>query len=269
MTVLDKNHKSREEPVDNFARGYRPVGKQTAAQIEPLYCDIQRLLEHDTSLTPARIAEAAGLSSQWIVRGIRKPNWHAKNATQLFRVEAALSKHPSWHPKRILGEEDRDSPTSYVYRRWVDPESAPEFHKDFLRWQNRQSDMSFIKTMRDDPWVSILDVSAPVPADYRFLDYADGIAAHFPFSKKGKRLGDHQSQAYADLTSKDFGDLVKGGVPRCKDMVHINKSQNDRVVFRSIGFPCRDENLVVSKMKLEHWIPGRLKFNTPRDGSGG
>lgn len=250
--------------MDNFGLGYRTVGKQTTAQIELLYCDIKRLLEFDTTLTPSRVAKVAGLASQWIVRDIRKPHWFAKNATQLFRIEAALCQHPLWYPKRILGEEDRDGATSYVYRRWVDPVDTPEFREDFRLWETRPSDMSFIERMRDDPWVSLIDTSSVNPAEFRILSYASAMVEQFGFTKTGDLLGDHQNEAYAELTSKDFGDLVKGGVPLCKDMVHINKSQNDRAVFRSIGFPCPKENLVVSKMKLEQWLPGRLKQSGPR-----
>jgi hypothetical protein len=264
MPVLDENHKSSLEPVDNFSSGYRSVGKQTAAQIELLYCDIQRVLRLTPELTPARIAAMAGLASPWIVRDIRKTDWHAKNAAQLFKIEEALSQLPSWFPKSILGEEDCGAEGSYVYRRWVAPDDSPEFREDFLHWTVRKSDQDFIDRMTGDPWVSVLDARDRDPKAYRFLTYADGISGKFAFNKNGKRLGDHASKAYAELTAKDFGLVAATGQARCKDMVHINRRQNDRIVFRSIAFPCLDEGKIVSKMKLEYWVPGRLKFNAPR-----
>lgn len=250
--------------MDNFSGSYRSVGQQTAAQIELLYCDIQRFLRLTPDLTPAKIASKAGLASAWIVRDIRKPNWHAKNAAQLFKIEDALSQHPSWFPKSILGEEDCRAEGSYVYRRWVAPDDSPDFREDYLRWTVRQSDKAFVDRMKNDPGVSILDVRKSDPKDFRFLTYATEISKNYAFDKNGKRLGDHASKAYAKLTAKDFGLVVETAQARCKDMVHINKPQNDRIVFRSIAFPCLDEGMIVSKMKLEYWVPGRLKFNAPR-----
>lgn len=264
MPVLDENHKSSIEPVDNFSSGYRSVGKQTAAQIELLYCDIQRVLRLTPELTPARIAAMAGLASPWIVRDIRKTDWHAKNAAQLFKIEEALSQLPSWFPKSILGEKDCGAEGSYVYRRWVAPDDSPEFREDFLHWTVRKSDQDFIDRMTGDPWVSVLDARDRDPKAYRLLTYATGISGNYALDKYGKRLGDNPDKAYAELTARDFGSVVEGNFPRCKDMVRIDKRQNDRIVFRNIAFPCLDEGKIVSKMKLEYWVPGRLKFNAPR-----
>jgi hypothetical protein len=264
MSVLDKNHKSSEMPVDNFSPGYRPVGKQTAAQIELLYCDIQRFLRLTPDLTPARIAAMAGLGSAWIVRDIRKPNWHAKNAAQLFKIEYALSRLPSWFPKTILGEEDCDAEGAYVYRRWVRPEESPEFREDFLHWTVRQSDRTFIDRMKCDPWVTILDVRNKEPTNYRIMTYASGISGQYAFNKAGKSLGEHPSPPYAEMTARDFGLVVETNQARCKDMVHFHTPRKDRVVFLNIAFPCLNEGKVVSKMKLEYWTRSPLGFNAPR-----
>ena len=253
---------------DDAPCGYRPIGRQTSARIELLYCDIQRLLARDPSLTPAMVAEAAGLGSDWIVQDIRKPGWHVKNAAHLFRIEEALYRHPLWAPKTVFGETYREHQGSHVYRRLVAPEESPEFREDFLRWTVRRSDSAFIQDMRDDPWISITDASPNDPADYRFKRYAGAMQGRFSFSKQGNRLGDHPSKAYAAIVSKDFGEAAKHGQALCRDVVHINNPQNDRIVFRSIVFPCLEEKLILSKMKLEFWVPGRLRFNAPRADGG-
>jgi hypothetical protein len=82
----------------------------------------------------------------------------------------------------------------------------------------------------------------------------------FALDKSGRRLGDHPSSAYRDLTVADFQYVNESNEPLCKDVVHVNHALGYRSVFRSIAFPCHNEGRIISKMKLEMCRPGRLTF---------
>ncbi|MBL6599479.1 MAG: hypothetical protein ISP41_11355 [Alphaproteobacteria bacterium] len=254
---------------DDHPLGYRTVGEQTAAKVELLYGDIRRFLAVETELTPARIAEMCGLASPWIVRDIRKPDWHVQNTAQLFRIEAALSKHPSWAPKRVFGEADRGYDESYIYRRCVDPYESPEFRKLALLWDVCRSDSEFIDGLKQDPWVSVLTTRGLPAPEFRIEKYAVSMNERFALDKSGRRLGDHPSSAYRDLTVADFQYVNESNEPLCKDVVHVNHALGYRSVFRSIAFPCHNEGRIISKMKLEMCRPGRLSFSDrPRSDEG-
>jgi len=60
--------------MDHVDLGYHSVGQKMAAQVDLLYLDIARLVRRDSSLTPAKVAALADLSSEWVVRDIRKPD---------------------------------------------------------------------------------------------------------------------------------------------------------------------------------------------------
>lgn len=252
------------DPHDRPA-GYRTVGEQMAAKIELLYSDIRRFLAIETTLTPSRVAEMCGLGSPWIVRDIRKPDWHVQNVAQLFRIEAALSKHPSWAPKRVLGEADRGYDESFIYRRWVDPYGAPEFREIALLWSVRRSDSDFIDRICQDPWVAILTTRGLTAPEFRIEKYAASMSSRFALDKSGTRLSDHPSSAYRDLTVSDFQFVNEGNEPLCKDVVHENHALGYRSVFRSIAFPCYEEGKIISKMKMEMCRPGHLTFRGPTE----
>lgn len=247
------------------SRSHHTVGPKIAARIELLYLDIQRLIQADRSLTPARVAELANLASPWIVRDIRKPGWFVKNTTHLFKIEAALSKHPGWAPKTILGEADRQAGGSFIYRRWVDPLTSPEFRDDALLWEQKTSDGAFLERFRDDPWTSILETRGLEASDYRIVQYAPGMIRRYGLNKTGRRLAEHPSPAYQDLTVSDFHEVQTTAKPRCKDVVHINDTEGYRSIFRSIAFPCPAAGVIISRMKLAECRPGRLSFTTSKD----
>jgi hypothetical protein len=259
MNVLVENLESHFETSEKSAPAYRLAGRQTSAEVYLLYFDIQRLMQKDPSLTPARVAEMAGLNSDWIVRDIRKKDWFVKNVAHLFKVEAALSEHPEWQPKTTFGQRSRHFGRNLVYRRWVDPHDSPEFKQDVSRWHDRRSDAAFIAAARTDPWVTLVNVASRDPFDYRVASYASTMKNRLGFNKTGGRISDHPSEAYAEIIAGDFHDTVVNDAPRCQDVVHLYESFNDRIVFRNVTLPCLDEDIVVSKMHIEHWEPGRLR----------
>jgi hypothetical protein len=259
MKVRVENLAKHPLPDDLDAPAYRSVGRQTMARVYLLHFDIWRVVRQDRSLTSRRVAEMVGLGSDWIVRDIRKPEWFVKNVEHLFRIEEVLSKHPLWQPKVIFGEMCRGGEHSFVYRRWVDPYHSPEFQADVRRWRARRSDAEFIELAKQDPWVSIIDIAANDPYDYRVIHYAPAMIEKFGFSKNNTKISDHPSPAYAEILANDLRDAVVTGEARCKDVVHLYASRKDRVVFRNITLPCLSEGKLVSRMKLEHWEPGRLR----------
>jgi hypothetical protein len=230
-----------------------------AAQVDLLYQDIERLIHRDGSLTPARVAEMVGLSSEWIVRNIRKPNWYVKNVAHLFKIERILSEHPNWHPKTIHEEKEYAGDESFVFRRLVDPYEAPEFRELALRWSARGSDKDFIKRAMTDPWVNIVDISADDPQEYQILHYGEAMSRASGINKTGARLGQHASKAYADMTCEYFHETVLANTPRCRDVVYFAKSRVDHVIYRGVALPCLDEKVVVSKMTLEYCAPTHAK----------
>ena len=252
-----------EHPV-----GYQTVGEQMAAKIELLYSDIKRFLAVERTLTPTRIAKMCGLASPWIVRDIRKPDWHVQNVAQLFRIEATLSKHPSWAPKNVLGEADRGYGESFIYRRWVDPYESPEFRKLALLWSVRRSDADFLDGIKHDPWVTILTTKGLAASEFRIEKYARSMNSRFALDKSGTRLSDYPSSTYRDLTVSDFQFVNEGNEPLCKDVVHVNHALGYRSVFRSIAFPCHEEGKIISKMKMEMCRPGRLTFGKSQASDG-
>jgi hypothetical protein len=255
MDVRVENLESRLESRSN---AYRSSGRVTAARVYLLYFDIWRVVLQDRSLTPRRVAAMAGLSSDWIVRDIRKKDWFVKNVAHLFDIEKVLCNHPLWQPKTVYGEMSRGTQASFVHRRWVDPFESLEFKAEVERWEKRGSDAAYINEKIDDPWVTILDVTADDPRDYVAISYAGAMTHQFGFSKAGRRLGDHPSPAYVEIATHDFHEVVQTGEARCKDVVRLYDSREDRVIFRTIALPCLSEGKVVSKMKMEHWHPGRL-----------
>jgi hypothetical protein len=90
------------------------------------------------------------------------------------------------------------------------------------------------------------------------VQYANSMRNSRGFNKTGAQLGDHPSTAYANLIASDFHSAVKSGDARCKDVVHLYDSFDDRIVFRNVALPCLDQNIVVSKIKVEYWMLGRL-----------
>lgn len=242
--------------MDHVDLGYHSVGQKMAAQVDLLYLDIGRLVRRDESLTPGKIAEMANLSSVWVVRDIRKPDWFVKNVAQLFKIEAALSQHPDWHPKVILDEAYTSSPEITVYRRWVDPYEAPDFQELALRWNVRNSDQQFIEEARADPWVSTVDVSSGNPWHYRILEYTSEMSTQHNIDKSGKLLGTHPFPAYARMTVGDFHQTVMDNAPRCRDVVYSGKPLTDRMIYRSLLLPCLDAGIVVSKLIMEYCNKG-------------
>lgn len=160
--VREENLRAGPGPVDN----YRRVENEVEAMAAFLLYDIKRLLNRVPEMTPARLADIAGLSSDWTIRDIRKPDWYVKNIATLFRLERALCSHPAWQPKRVFGTKSMHSEDGFLFRRWVDPVSSPEFAADTLLWENRSSDAAFLDRMIDDPWCSFVDVSGEDPEKY-------------------------------------------------------------------------------------------------------
>jgi hypothetical protein len=238
--------------MDHVDLGYHSVGRKMAAQVDLLYLDIARLVRRDSSLTPAKVAALADLSSEWVVRDIRKPDWFVKNVAQLFKIEAALSQHPDWHPKTILDEAYTSSPEITVYRRWVDPYETPDFQELALRWSVRRSDRQFIEEAKTDPWVSTVDVSSGDRWRYRILEYTLEMPKRHRFDKSGELLSAHPVPAYAKMTTGDFHQTVLDNAPRCRDVVYSGNAKTYRVIYRSLLLPCLDERIVVSKMILEY-----------------
>ena len=242
------------------------MARWTAAKIELLYLDITRLVMSDPTLTPGKIARDAKLSSAWIVRDIGKPHWHVKNPIQLFRIESTLCRHPGWFPREVWGEDDQEGLKSYIFRRWVDPFSSPDFRNAALLWNVRESDAEFLQRFSVDPWVTVLDTRASRPEDYRVISYASAMKDRYGFDKKGVRLADNICPVYADFVSRDFGVVVsEPDRPHCKDVVYANDEMNYKVVFRNICFALPKANIVLSKLKIELWRAGRFEFNMPRE----
>ena len=259
MSVRVENLAFKSLHPESDSGSYRRVGRQTTSRVYLLHFDIWRVVRQDRSLTSRRVAEMVGLGSDWIVRDIRKPDWFVKNVEHLFQIEEVLCQHPLWQPKVVYGEMSRGTEASFVYRRWVDPYHSPEFQADAQRWAGRRTDAEFIEFAQRDPWVSIIDATADNPFDYRFTHYATAMTEKFGFSKNGNRVADHPSRAYAEILANDYQDAVFSGEARCRDVVHLYESRKDRVIFRNVTLPCLAEGKLVSKMKLEHWEPGRLR----------
>jgi hypothetical protein len=234
---------------------YRSTGQRMAAHVDLLYQDIQRVVRSDPTLSPARIAEMADLSSAWMVRDIRKPDWFVKNVAHLFKIETALREHPNWHPRKVLDEREYVEPGCFVLRRLVDPFEAPEFRELALRWQARRSDREFVEAARTDPWVNVVDVSEPKPQDFKIIHYGASMRAESGINKLGSRLGSHASSAYADMTCDYFGEAVRANEARCRDVVYFAKSRMDHVIYRGVALPCLDQAVVISKMSLEYCTP--------------
>jgi hypothetical protein len=243
--------------MDHVDLGYHSVGQKMAAQVDLLYLDIARLVRRDSSLTPAKVAALADLSSEWVVRDIRKPDWFVKNVAQLFKIEAALSQHPDWHPKTILDEAYTSSPEITVYRRWVDPYETPDFQELALRWSVRRSDRQFIEEAKTDPWVSTVDVSSGDRWRYRILEYNSEIPRRYGVDKSGQILGAHPFSAYAEMTTGDFHQAAIDNGPRCRDVVYTSIATKDRGIYRSLLLPCLDEGIVVSRLVREYCTVGR------------
>ena len=260
MTVRVKNLESGNIGDNLTGASYKSVGRQTDARVFLLYFDIRRVVCQDRKLTPRRVAAMAGFSSDWIVRDIRKPGFFVKNVAHLFDIEESLRHHPKWQPKTVYGEKSRGNSTSFVYRRWVDPRESPEFKEDAMRWADRRSDAHFLDHAADDPWSSILDVTAEIPQDYRFETYAAAVTAKFGVSKKGTTLRAPPGDPYCEILSHDFHSSVGSGEARCKDVVQLFESNRNRVIFRNIALPCLSEGRLVTKTWLERWEPGRSPF---------
>lgn len=244
---------------------YQPMGRWTSAKIELLYLDIKKLVDADPGLTPKIIAEDAKLSSEWIVRDIRKPHWHVKNPIQLFRIETALCRHPRWQPRVILAEDSEESADSFVYRRWVDPFASADFRDDALLWSIRKSDTTFLERMIDDPWVTLVDTSTAKSSDYQVVSYSKEMRERYGFDKSGIRLGQNLCPVYSRFMARDYEKVAtESDRPHCKDVVYANEAMGYRVVFRNISLACQTLGLVVSKLKIEHWQAGRFEFNAPR-----
>lgn len=229
---------------------YRSTGQRMAAHVDLLYQDIQRLVRSDPALSPARIAEMANLSSAWVVRDIRKPDWFVKNVAHLFKIEAALRDHPNWHPKKVFDEKEYVAPDSYVLRRLVDPFEAPEFRELAFRWSARSDDATFVEQTCSIPWVNVVDVSPSNPRNYKIIKYDSVMKNTSGIDKQGIRLGDHANKIYATMSCEFFEETVSANEPRCRDVVSFGESRVDHVIYRSIALPCLESNIVITKLSL-------------------
>lgn len=259
--VFEQNLESADNSVDN----YRSVESEVEALAALLLYDLKRFMALVPDMTPGRLAKIAGLSSDWTIRDIRKPDWYVKNIATLFRLERAVCTHPAWRPKRVFGRRSIQTSNGFIYRRWVDPLASHEFGRDTLLWETRSSDAAFVEAALKDPWMSTIDVSTGDPFAFRVLRYAPGMIETYGLDKSGMLVIENPSPDYGRFVAADLLNCLDNKEARSRDMFHSFKRLSDRIVFRNATWPCPQAGVLVSKIQVEYWRPGaeRLVVRPP------
>lgn len=224
-----------------------------AACFEMLKHDCQRFArlagaaEQGTDrLTPRQIARTVRWGDTTL-RNIMRDNWDPKSLQLLRDIERAYHEHPDWHPKRVLDIRSAAGDDGFVFRRLVDPESAPEFADLLERWRLRLDDASFVAEALRDHGVTLVDVAAEEPGDFLVRHYAPGLLALHGYDKTGMRFRNNRSRSYARSTMDDFSACKSSGIPMSRDVFCWYRRPSEAILFRSAMFPCLDEGVIVSK----------------------
>jgi hypothetical protein len=206
-------------------------------------------------LTPRQIARTVRWGDT-TVRNIARDNWDPKSLQLLRDIERAYHAHPDWHPKRVLDIRSAAGDDGYVFRRLVDPETAPEFAGLLERWRLRPDDASFVAEALRDHGVTLVDVAAEEPGDFLVRHYAPRLLALHGYDKTGIKFRDNRFPTYARSIMADFS-LCKGsGDPMSRDVFRWYRRPSEAILFRGVMLPCQDEGVIVSKAIVVFWAAG-------------
>jgi hypothetical protein len=197
-------------------------------------------------LTPRQIARTVRWGDT-SVRNIARDNWDPKSLQLLRDIERAYHAHPDWHPKRVLDIRSAAGDDGYVFRRLVDPETAPEFAGLLERWRLRPDDASFVAEALRDHGVTLVDVAAEEPGDFLVRHYAPRLLALHGFDKTGIRFRNNRSFTYARSIMADFSACKTSGAPMSRDVFCWYRRPSEAIMFRGAMFPCLNEGVIVSK----------------------
>ncbi len=206
-------------------------------------------------ITPRRIARAVRWG-ETTVRNIARDGWEPKTPQLLRDIERAYCDHPDWYPKRVLDVRTAAGDDGYVFRRLVDPETAPEFVGLLERWRLRDDDASFTAEALRDHSVTLVDVGADDPGDYLVRHYAPGLLALHGYDKTGIKFRDNRFPTYARSIMADFSACKISGAPMSRDVFRWYRRPSESILFRGMMLPCLDEGVIVSKAVVVFWAPG-------------
>lgn len=213
-------------------------------------------LERGTDrLTPRQIARTVGWGDT-TVRNIARDNWDPKSPQLLRDIERAYHRHPDWYPKHVFDIHSAAGEDGYVFRRLVDPETAPEFGPLLERWRLRSDDASFVAAALRDHGVTLVDVSADDPGDYVVRHYAPSLLALHSYNKTGIKFRDNRFPTYARSIMADFAACKAAANPMSRDVYRWFRRPSEAILFRGIMLPCLDERVIVSKAVIVLWAPG-------------
>lgn len=238
------------------------LGELMSACFEMLKHDCQRFARlagaadrSSERLTSRQIARAIGWS-ETTVRNIARDDWAPKSPQLLRDIERAYQQHPDWHPKRVLDLHAQAGDDGYVFRRLVDPETAPEFTELLAAWRLRRDDAGFVAAALRDHGVTLVDVSADDPGDYMVRHYAPRLLQLHSYDKTGIRFRDNRFPTYARSIMADFKACRDSGAPMSRDVYRWYRRPSEAVLFRGLMLPCADERVIVSKAAVVFWSPG-------------
>lgn len=238
------------------------LGELTSACFELLKHDCQRFARRAGAadrgadrLTPRRIARTIRWG-ETTVRNIARDGWDPKNPQLLRDIERAYHRHADWHPKRVLDIHSAAGDDGYLLRRLVDPETAPEFAGLLDRWRLRADDPSFVAEALRDHGVTLVDVEADEPGDFRVRHYAPGLLALHGYNKTGIRFRDNRFPTYARSIMADFSACKASGQPMSRDVFRWFRRPSEAILFRGMMLPCLDARVIVSKAVVVFWAPG-------------
>lgn len=206
-------------------------------------------------LSPRQIARTVGWGDT-TVRNIARDDWDPKSPQLLRDIERAYSGHPDWHPKRVLDLYAQAGDDGYVFRRLVDPETAPEFATLLERWRLRADDASFVAESLRDHAVTLVDVTPEDPGDFRIRHYSPALLALHSYDKTGIKFRDNRFPTYARSIMLDFEACRTRGAPMCRDVYRWYRRPSESILFRGLMLPCPGDGVVVSKAIVVRWSPG-------------
>lgn len=242
--------------------GVPPLGDYIAALRVVLQSDCVRFARRVRGLPGrdhiSRATLSRPLGSESPTRGIYEYDWWPARVETAGQLEKAWRDHPEWNPRVVLDLKVLDGPHGFVLRRFVDPHSSPEFRADVEAWITRPSDAAFVDAYRADPAVSIVDVTADDPAQYRVLSYAEGLRRALGMDKTGEPFSTNHNATYSQAVQADFRAVKETGAPSCRDVLWQFWAPHGHRLFRNVALPCLDVGIIVSKAELVAYRPGAI-----------
>jgi hypothetical protein len=94
--------------------------------------------------------------------------------------------------------------------------------------------------------VSVVDVSAEDPCDYRILKHSADVSAHTGINKEGILFRQNRTPLYRKAICRDYSSVLSDGRPMAFDIFWQVRKFNEGSFYRRLLLPCGSRMISVS-----------------------